>query len=305
MKTTALLASLLFFSLFTACAKTATRTDSAATVNAAESETYLDASFVETTGDNKVLLRCTGQGADLAAATLHARKSCLLWLAKKRLAQTPEEKNRLAAKTPELLKQVERLVAKARPGTRTGPGRFVSKIRRSDGVQVTLMTQVDESSLRKLLTEWKVLDNLALPGGRKLRLVLLPAGPNDKHAIQFASGVLLKALEHLPVEWLDLPAPSTTDHAENLKAAKAATADLLIELATEERKNGESVAFAVTIKVSELAKGTIGASTNAQGVARYAMQPGAKNSALLEPINDAAAKLVPQMRTLIRQFAKP
>ena len=301
MKTTTLLASLLVFSLFTACAKTATRTDSAATVNAAESETYLDASFVETTGDNKVLLRCTGQGADLAAATLHARKSCLLWLAKKRLAQTPEEKNRLAAKTPELLKQVERLVAKARPGTRTGPGRFVSKIRRSDGVQVTLMTQVDESSLRKLLTEWKVLDNLALPGGRKLRLILLPSGPGDKHAIKFARAVLFEKLEHLPVEWLDLPAPQ----ADNLKAAKNANADLLIELTSEERKEGESVAFAVTLKVSDLAKGTLGASTSAQGNARHAKQPGARNSALLEPINDAAAKLVPQMRTLIRQFAKP
>ncbi|MBW2700718.1 MAG: hypothetical protein JRF33_07835 [Deltaproteobacteria bacterium] len=301
MKTTTLLASLLVFSLFAACAKTPTRPNADAKTGVAESETYLDASFVEATGDNKVLLRCTGQGMDVAAATLHARKSCLLWVAKKRLTQTPEEKRRLAAKTPELLKQVEKLVAKAGPGGRTRRSGIVNKMRQADGVRVELMTQVDESSLRKLLTEWKVLDNLALPGGRKLRLVLLPSGPGDKHAIKFARAVLFEKLEHLPVEWLDLPAP----HADNLKAAKNANADLLIELTSEEREEGESVAFTVTLKVSDLAKGTIGATTSAQGIARYAKQPGARNSALLEPINDAAAKLVPQMRALIRQFAKP
>ena len=271
----------------------------------AKAEVFAEAIFVEDAGDGWQRLRCRGEGADRQSAIQNARKSGLVWLASTRLAQNTTEQKKLQEKIPTLLTQLEQFVRAPSGGGRMGPQGLVQQVRRPKGVMVTLMAEVNEAGVRSLLEEWGVLDKLALPDGRKLTILLRPSDEETAKVLPLLQALVFSTLKHLPLDWLDLPGSTSADHAANLTMAREASADLLMEVTAEEKRNRESLSCSLTFRLTNMRKNTLAASATAQSGEYYAGRPANATRALQEAANDASAKLSPQLPQVIKSFASP
>lgn len=276
-------------------------------------EVLLPGELIETVDANTILVKCTGIGADQRQAIDQARKGCLEWVITNQMAQTPGEKQAYMAQQQNIFAKMDRYVNIPPPGARSGKGKGVkSQMRVSDEeIKVIIITDVHKKVLQDDLVAMGVVgskdDMLEAVGMPTLMVHPSKANKgkkNRKIMEDLVNSFLTKA------KWEVLDAKGVADlnklvdaigevaDAEEDEAAKLALAvgaDVYIIFEANKEKQGSSVAFSVGISAYETTTGRKLASETALSSPRSTWTAGETSAAMMEALNDAMGKVIPQI----------
>ena len=276
-------------------------------------EVLLPGELIESVDANTILVKCTGIGADQRQAIDQARKGCLEWVITNHLAQTPGEKQAYMAQQQNIFAKMDRYVNIPPPGARSGKGKGVkSQMRVSDEeIKVIIITDVHKKALADDLVAMGVIgskdDMLEAVGMPTLMVHPSKANKgkkNRKIMEDLVNSYLTKA------KWEVLDAKGVADlnklvdaigevgEAEEDEAAKLALAvgaDVYIIFEANKEKKGSTVAFSVGISAYETTTGRKLASETALSSPRSTWTAGEESAAMMEGLNDAMGKVIPQI----------
>ena len=305
-----LLAAVLVSTMLGGCTQTVVIKD-------AGPEVLLPGELIETVDANVIRVRCQGTATDQEAAILQARKACVEWLITNQLAQTPQEQQAYKVVQPQIFAQLDKYIGVPGPGARDGKGKGVkSRTRLSETrIQVAIIEDVQKKTLTDDLVAMKVLTSKddMLAGVGMPTLMVHPSKANKgsqyrKIMEDLINSFLTKAkwevLDAKGVEDLDKltnaigeVSDATEDEAAKLAMAIGADVYIVFEAKKEKGKPPmvENVAYSVGISAFETTTGRKLASDTALSSPRATMVAGEESAALMEALNDAMGKVIPQI----------
>ncbi len=305
-----LLSTLLVSFMLVSCTQTVVVKDSGP-------EVLLPGEMIETVDANVIRVKCQGTGPDQESAILQARKACVEWLVTNQLAQTPAEQQNYKAVQQQIFAQLDKYVGIPGPGAKDGKGKGVkSRTRLSETkIQVAIIEDVQKKALVDDLVALKVLTSKddMLAGVGMPTLMVHPSKANKgsqyrKIMEDLVNSYLTKAkwevLDANGVEDLNkltnaIGEVSDASEDEAAKLAMAVGADVYLVFEAKKEKGKppmvENVAFSVGITAYETTTGRKLASDTALSAPRATMVAGEESAALMEALNDAMGKVIPQI----------
>ncbi len=287
-------------------------------------EVLLPGEFIEAVDATTELVKCTGIGVDQQDAINQARKGCLEWYIKNRLAQTPGERQAFLAQQQNVFAKLDRYVNIPPPGSRDGKGKGIkSRVRMQDErVKVIIITDVHKRDLEQdlvglgiIASKEQMLDAVGRP-----EVVALPSKANKAKSFRkvmddLTNSYLTKnkwevvdmgAIQNLNKMVEAIGEASGAEEDENMAIATAAGADVYFVYEAKKEKSSTSdheVAWSVGISAFETTTGRKLASDTALSAARHTGEAGNERAAQMEAMNDAMAKVIPQVTDYWREDA--
>jgi hypothetical protein len=276
-------------------------------------ELLLPGELIETVDANTILVKCTGIGPDQRIAIDQARKGCLEWVITNQMAQTPGEKQAYMAQQQSIFQKMDRYVNIPPPGARSGKGKGVkSQVRISDEeIKVIIITDVHKKALQDDLVAMGVIgskDDMLEAVGMPTLMVHPSKANKGKKNRKIMEDLVNSYLTKSKWEVLDakgvadlnklVDAIGEVAEAEEDEAAKLALAvgaDVYIIFEANKKKEGSSVAYEVGISAYETTTGRKLASETALSSPRSTWTAGEESAAMMEGLNDAMGKVVPQI----------
>ena len=276
-------------------------------------EILLPGEFIESVDADTIRVKCQGTGPDLNAAVLQARKGCVEWVVNDRLAQTPGEKQAYKGVQQQVFAQLDKYIGIPGPASRSGHDKGIKKRHRISDTQikVEMIEDVKQKALQEDLVSMGVLkskdDMLEAVGMPTLMVHPSKANKgkkNRKIMEDLVNSYLTKA------KWEVLDAKGVADlnklvdaigevaDAEEDEAAKLALAvgaDVYIIFEANKEKKGSSVAYSVGISAYDTTTGRKLASETALSAAYANWTAGTESKAMMEGLNDAMGKVIPQI----------
>jgi hypothetical protein len=278
-------------------------------------EIFLPGEFIEAVDANVISVKCQGKGADQPKAIMNARKGCVDWLINNQLAQTPGEKQSYKANQKQIMAQLDKYIGTPGGSSRDGKGKGVKS-----------RTRIDENTIRVEIIEYvqkkTLMDDLAAMGvlmskDQMLEAVGMPTimvhpskankgKKNRKIMEDLVNSYLTKA------KWEVLDAQGSKDlnklvdaigevgDAEEDDAAKLALAIgadvyIIFEANKKKAEATSSQAYEVGISAFETTTARKLASETALSAPRTTWVAGEDSAAMMEALNDAMAKVMPQI----------
>jgi hypothetical protein len=276
-------------------------------------EVLLPGELIETVDANTILVKCTGIGGDQRHAIDQARKGCLEWVITNQMAQTPGEKQAYMAQQKNIFQKIDRYVNIPPPGARSGKGKGVkSQVRVSDQeIKVIIITDVHKKALQDDLVAMGVIgskDDMLEAVGMPTLMVHPSKANKGKKSRKIMEDLVNSFLTKAKWEVLDakgvadlnklvdaIGEVADSEEDEAAKLALAIGADVYIIFEANKEKKGSSVAYSVGISAYETTTGRKLASETALSSPRSTWTAGEESAAMMEGLNDAMGKVIPQI----------
>ncbi len=276
-------------------------------------EILLPGEFIESVDADTIRVKCQGTGVDLNAAIFQARKGCVEWVVNTRLAQTPGEKQAYKASQAQVFAQLDKYIGIPGPASRSGHDKGVKKRHRlSDTkIKVELIEDVQQKMLQEDLVAMGVLksgeDMLDAVGNPTLMVFPSKANKgkkNRKIMEDLVNSYLTKSQWEVlsPKGMADLNKlveaigeVSDAEEDEAATLAMAVGADVYITFEANKKKVGNTVAYEVGINSYETTTSQMLSSETALSAPRSTMMAGEETAAMMEGLNDAMGKSLPQI----------
>jgi hypothetical protein len=276
-------------------------------------EVLLPGELIETVDANTILVKCTGIGGDQRHAIDQARKGCLEWVITNQMAQTPGEKQAYMAQQKNIFQKMDRYVNIPPPGARSGKGKGVkSQVRVSDReIKVIIITDVHKKALQDDLVAMGVIgskDDMLEAVGMPTLMVHPSKANKGKKNRKIMEDLVNSFLTKAKWEVLDakgvadlnklvdaIGEVADSEEDEAAKLALAIGADVYIIFEANKEKKGSSVAYSVGISAYETTTGRKLASETALSSPRSTWTAGEESAAMMEGLNDAMGKVIPQI----------
>ncbi len=276
-------------------------------------EVFLPGEYVESVDAMIDLVKCRGKGIDKDAAMLNARKGCLEWMIVEKLAQARGERQAYRANQKQIMANLDRYVPVPKVGSRAGNGEGVKSVtQNADGsVNITIITKVFKKQLMNDLVDMNIiaskddmLESVGLPSivalpskavkGKKYRKIMEDL-VNSYLTKEKWEVIDISAVTDLQKMVQSISEVADADEDEIGNIASAVGADVYLVFEANPDKKGEGVAWEVGISAYETTTGRKLASEAAVGGARYKDMAGQERTAMMEALQKAMGKVIPQI----------
>jgi uncharacterized protein DUF6175 len=276
-------------------------------------EILLPGEFIEAVDANVIRVKCSGIGVDRNAAVLQARKGCVEWMVTNQLAQTPGEKQAYKAAQAQVFAQLDKYIGFPGAGSASGHDKGIKKTQSigEDKVRVELVEDVQKKVLMDDLVSMGVLkskDEMLEAVGMPTIMVHPSKANKGKKNRKIMEDLVNSYLTKAKWEVLDakgaadlnklVDAIGEVGDAEEDEAAQLALAigaDVYIIFEANKKKKGNSVAYEVGINAYETTTSRKLGSETALSSPRTTWVAGEESAAMMEGLNDAMAKVMPQI----------
>jgi hypothetical protein len=284
-------------------------------------EILLPGEFIESVDADTIRVKCQGTGADLNEAVFQARKGCVEWVVNDRLAQTPGEKQAYKGVQKQVFAQLDKYIGLPGPASRSGHDKGIKKRHRISDTQikVEMIEDVKQKALQEDLVSMGVLkskDDMLEAVGMPTLMVHPSKANKGKKSRKIMEDLCNSYLTKARWEVLSAKGVADlnklidaigevedTEEDEAAKLASAIGADVYIIFEANKKKKGSSVAFEVGIEAYETTTARKLASETALSAPRTTWVAGEESAAMMEGLNDAMGKVLPQITAYWKEDA--